>query len=64
MPERAMTSVGFGGGEVVLLPQPLCEVRAEMEHGLQHRLFLTYHTLDGEEIDINPIQVKILQPMP
>lgn len=57
------TSIGFGGGEVLAVSESLAEVTRQMAHGLAHRTFLQYETSDGSVFVVNPMQVKVLQPV-
>lgn len=56
------TSIGFGGGETITVAEPLDEVRQYIQAGIRYRRLLAYEDAKGE-IVINPMQVKILQPM-
>jgi hypothetical protein len=57
----AMTSIGFGGGEVIEVGLPLDEVRSLLQNALAQRELLELEGLDGETLIINPEQVKVLQ---
>ena len=57
----SMTSIGFGGGEVIEVELPLDEVRQLLQAALGQRLLVDFEDLDGETIIINPGQVKVLQ---
>jgi hypothetical protein len=57
----SMTSIGFGGGEVIEVELPLDEVRRLLEDARGQRLFVDFEDLGGETIIINPGQVKVLQ---
>jgi len=56
-----MTSIGFGGGEVVQVDLPLDEVRDMLQNALTKRQVLTVQAQNGETVVINPEQVKVLQ---
>jgi hypothetical protein len=55
-----MTSIGFGGGEVIQVDMTLREVRERLEYALAWQQMCKFQ-VDGETILINPKQVKILQ---
>jgi hypothetical protein len=59
--ENIMTSIGFGGGEVVQVDLPLDEVRDMLQNALTKRQVLTVQAQNGETVVINPEQVKVLQ---
>jgi hypothetical protein len=56
-----MTSIGFGGGEVIQVDLPLAEVRTLLQHALAKREMAEFVVENGETVLINPEQVKILQ---
>lgn len=56
-----MTSIGFGGGEVIEVGLSLGEVRKLLQEALATQTLLEIEGLDGEPLVINPQQVKILQ---
>ena len=56
-----MTSIGFGGGEVIEVNLSLDEVRNLLQEALASRSLLELEGLDGETLIINPEQVKVLQ---
>lgn len=56
-----MTSIGFGGGEVVQVDLPLDEVRKLLQDALTDRKMLQLQAENGETVVINPEQVKVLQ---
>lgn len=56
-----MTSIGFGGGEVIEVGLSLEEVRKLLQAALIAQTLLELEGLDGEPIIINPQQVKVLQ---
>jgi hypothetical protein len=56
-----MTSIGFGGGEVVQVDLPLDEVRKLLQDALTNRQMLQLQAENGETVVINPEQVKVLQ---
>jgi hypothetical protein len=56
-----MTSIGFGGGEVVQVDLPLGEVRDLLQDALAKRQMLEVKAENGETVVINPEQVKVLQ---
>jgi hypothetical protein len=51
-----MTSIGFGGNEVIL-----AEVRERLQRALAERSLLQLEAANGEVVVINPEQVKVLQ---
>lgn len=56
-----MTSIGFGGGEVIEVRLSLAEVRELLQVALRDRTLLELEDLDGAPVIINPGQVKVLQ---
>ena len=56
-----MTSIGFGGGEVIEVALPLETVRELLQDALARRTLLELQGTDGETVIINPEQVKVLQ---
>jgi hypothetical protein len=56
-----MTSIGFGGGEVIQVDMKLSEVRELLQQGLTERQMVQFEALNGETVVINPEQVKVLQ---
>jgi hypothetical protein len=56
-----MTSIGFGGGEVVQVDLPLNEVRKLLQDALRDRQMLELRAQNGETVVINAEQVKVLQ---
>jgi len=56
-----MVSIGFGGGEVIVVGLPLSEVRELLQTALRDRTLLELEDLDGGPVIINPGQVKVLQ---
>ncbi len=56
-----MTSIGFGGGEVIEVGLSLNEVRELLQKALASQSLLELEGLDGELLIINPQQVKVLQ---
>lgn len=56
-----MTSIGFGGGEVVQVDLSLDEVRELLQEALTNRQMLQIKAENGETVVINPEQVKVLQ---
>lgn len=56
-----MTSIGFGGGEVVQVDLSLAEVRNLLQDALAKRQMLELQAQNGETVVINPEQVKVLQ---
>jgi hypothetical protein len=56
-----MTSIGFGGGEVIQVDLKLSEVRELLQDGLAHRQLVQFVAITGETVVINPEQVKVLQ---
>lgn len=56
-----MTSIGFGGGEVIEVRLSLNEVRELLQQALSDHVLLELEDLDGESVIINPGQVKVLQ---
>jgi hypothetical protein len=56
-----MTSIGFGGGEVIQVNLELAEVRKLLQDALSSRTLLQLQALNGETVVINPDQVKVLQ---
>jgi hypothetical protein len=59
--ELTMTSIGFGGGEVIQVELSLGEVRKLLEEALTTRKMLEIQAQNGETVLINPEQVKVLQ---
>lgn len=57
----ARTSIGLGGGEVVLVDIPLEEVAEMIRNSLVEETFFKVVDPLGETIFLNPMQVKILQ---
>jgi Protein of unknown function (DUF3107) len=56
-----MTSIGFGGGEVIQVDLSLDEVRKLLQDALASRQMLQLEAQNGETVVINPEQVKVLQ---
>lgn len=56
-----MTSIGFGGNEVIQVDLPLSEVRERLQEALANRVLLEFRAQNGETVVINPEQVKVLQ---
>lgn len=56
-----MTSIGFGGGEVIEVNLSLSEVRELLQRALRDRTLIELEALNGEPVIINPEQVKVLQ---
>ncbi|HXA54032.1 MAG TPA: hypothetical protein VNV37_04065 [Solirubrobacteraceae bacterium] len=56
-----MTSIGFGGGEVIQVDLSLEEVRKLLQDALTSRQMLQLQADNGETVVINPEQVKVLQ---
>jgi len=56
-----MTSIGFGGGEVIQVDLSLDKVRELLQDALTNRQVLTLQAANGETVVINPEQVKVLQ---
>lgn len=56
-----MTSIGFGGGEVIQVDLSLQEVRNLLQDALAKRQMAEVCAQNGETILINPEQVKVLQ---
>ncbi len=56
-----MTSIGFGGGEVIQVELSLDEVRQLLQDALANRQMLQLQAQNGETVVINPEQVKVLQ---
>jgi hypothetical protein len=56
-----MTSIGFGGGEVIEVGLSLNKVRDLLQTALASQTLLELEGLDGELLIINPQQVKVLQ---
>lgn len=56
-----MTSIGFGGGEVIEVNLSLSEVRELLQQALRDQILLELEDLDGQPVVINPGQVKVLQ---
>ncbi len=56
-----MTSIGFGGGEVIQVGLALDEVRKLLQEALANRTLLEIKAENGEPVIINPEQVKVLQ---
>jgi len=56
-----MTSIGFGGGEVIQVDLSLQEVRNLLQNALAKRHMAEFTAQNGETILINPEQVKVLQ---
>jgi hypothetical protein len=56
-----MTSIGFGGGEVIEVGLSLDEVRNMLQTGLASGSLVEFEGLDGQTLIINPQQVKVLQ---
>jgi hypothetical protein len=61
----ARTSIGLGGGEVILVAEELDAVRDEITLGLRDEVTMVEFTdvRDGELKIINPFQVKVIQPI-
>lgn len=61
---RDMTSIGFGGDEVIQVNLPLDAVRKLLQDALLTRTLLEFEVQNGNGIEtviINPEQVKVLQ---
>jgi hypothetical protein len=56
-----MTSIGFGGGEVIQVDLSLDEVRKLLQDALAKREMAEVKAQNGETVLINPEQVKVLQ---
>lgn len=56
-----MTSIGFGGGEVIQVDLSLEAVRNLLQDALAKRQMAEFRAQNGETILINPEQVKVLQ---
>jgi hypothetical protein len=56
-----MTSIGFGGGEVIQVDLSLEDVRNLLQEALKNRQMAEFRVQNGETILINPEQVKVLQ---
>lgn len=56
-----MTSIGFGGGEVIQVDLSLEDVRNILQDALQERKMAEFQAQNGETVLINPEQVKVLQ---
>jgi hypothetical protein len=56
-----MTSIGFGGGEVIEVSLPLAQVRGLLQQALGEQAMVELEDLNGEKVVINPQQVKVLQ---
>jgi hypothetical protein len=56
-----MTSIGFGGGEVIEVQLSLNEVRKLLQEALRNEALVELEGLDGQTLIINPQQVKVLQ---
>jgi hypothetical protein len=56
-----MTSIGFGGGEVIQVDLSLEEVRDLLQDALGKRHMAEFKAQNGEIVLINPEQVKVLQ---
>jgi len=56
-----MTSIGFGGGEVIQVDLKLSEVRELLQAGLAERQLVEFEAINGQTVVINPEQVKVLQ---
>lgn len=56
-----MTSIGFGGGEVIQVDLSLEEVRNLLQDALAKRQMAEFKAQNGETVLINPEQVKVLQ---
>jgi hypothetical protein len=56
-----VTSIGFGGNEVIQVDLPLREVQAKLQDALAKRALLELRANNGEVVVINPEQVKVLQ---
>jgi hypothetical protein len=56
-----MTSIGFGGGEVIQVDLTLQEVRDLLQDALGKRQMAEFKAQNGEIVLINPEQVKVLQ---
>lgn len=56
------TSIGLGGGEAIIVELPLKKVRPMLQAALLDNVLLEFEDpRNGEEIIINPHQVKVLQ---
>jgi len=56
-----MVSIGFGGGEVIVVDLSLDEVRELLQQALAGDALLELEAENGEPVIINPQQVKVLQ---
>jgi hypothetical protein len=56
-----MTSIGFGGGEVIQVDLSLEDVRNILQNALKDRKMAEFQAQNGETVVINPEQVKVLQ---
>jgi hypothetical protein len=56
-----VTSIGFGGGEVIEVNLPLSEVRQLLQAALANGSMVEFDSPGGEPVVINPQQVKVLQ---
>lgn len=56
-----MTSIGFGGGEVIEVRLSLSAVRELLQEALRNEALVELEGLDGQTLIINPQQVKVLQ---
>jgi hypothetical protein len=59
--DPGVTSIGFGGGEVIEVSLSLDEVRELLQRALTNGALLQVEAMDGETVVINPQQVKVLQ---
>lgn len=56
-----MTSIGFGGGEVIEVSLTLDDVRELLQSALTKGSLVELEDLSGDRVIINPQQVKVLQ---
>jgi hypothetical protein len=56
-----MTSIGFGGGEVIEVELSLSEVRDLLQNALASGSLVELESPGGQTMIINPQQVKVLQ---
>ena len=56
-----MTSIGFGGGDVIEVSLALDDVRDLLQRALATGSLVEFETPNGEKMIINPQQVKVLQ---
>jgi hypothetical protein len=58
---KPMTSIGFGAGEVIEVGLSLDDVERLLQEALAERALLRLEDASGEQVIINPEQVKVLQ---